>query len=422
MEIKLLVDKINELVTPVDEGMPLSGKKQGNIQIIRNAAIAIDESGTIVNFGERRKVLDEINITPYTYILEAENRTVIPGFVDPHTHVVYAGCRHWELEERLKGTPYLDILKRGGGINDTVKKTRETDAAELVNLSLSRLHIMFSYGTTTVEIKSGYGLSVKEEHKILEVIAELRKKARQDIISTFLGAHAIPPEFRDSKDKYVKMIVENMLPNFTGMAEFCDVFVEDGAFTYEDGKKILQKAKELGYKLKIHADEITSARGAELAGELQAVSADHLIYPSDRGLELMRANNTIAVILPATSFFLRSQKSAPVKRLMQSDIPIAMGTDHNPGTSPLYSQQFNLLLSVFSLGLTPAEALVSVTLNAAYAIDRGNITGSIKEGKKADLLILNTPSYIHLFYEMGHNLIEKVIKNGAIYEFGRFEH
>ena len=412
MKIKMLIDAIEELVTPKGSA-PLSGKRQKEIEKIHNAAILIDENGTIVDAGEREKVLRKYRITPSTYLISAKGKTAIPGLVDPHTHLVYKGCRHWELEERLRGREYIEILKMGGGILNTVEKTKEADEEELYDLASKRLDIMLSYGTTSLEIKSGYGLSKEAERKILRVINRLKKERGQVISSTFLGAHAVPMEYRDKPHKYVDLIVNEMLLEFKDLAEFVDVFLEEGAFGYEDAEKILRRAKELGYGIKIHADEITDSKGACLAAELKAQSADHLLHASDRCLARMKEAGTIAVLLPSTAYFLK-KPFANARKMIEMGIPVAIATDHNPGTSPLYSQMLNMSFAVFLMDMLPEEALVAATLNAACAIGRGDIIGTIEKGKRADIVLLDAHSFMHIFYETGHNITDTVILNGKV--------
>jgi len=406
----LLIENISELVTPSDERGPKGGKDQGRLTIIKDGAIA-SFKGKIISLGESKKVKEVIELTQDATCIDAKGRSVIPGFVDPHTHLVYMGDRHEEFLLRLKGTTYTEILEKGGGILETVRKTRAASEEELLLESKKRVKILISEGTTTVEIKSGYGLSTESEVKILRVAKKLTEETPIDVITTFLGAHAIPPDVK--REKYLNLILSEMLDAALPYSEFCDVFLDEGAYTYDEAKIILEKAKEKGYKLKIHADELSSSGGAELAGILGATSADHLIYPSRKGIKKLKEAGTIAILLPGTSFFLKS-KYAPFKELINEGIPVALATDHNPGTSPIYSQSIIMGLAVLNLGMTPEEALTACTLNAAYAIGRGEEIGSLDIGKKADILVLKTNSFIHLVYEFGRNLIDMVIKDGKI--------
>lgn len=412
MEIKVLIDEIEELVTPKGK-YPLKGSDQGRVEVIKNGAILIDENGKIVDYGSRESILSNYRISPSTYVLSAKGKTVIPGLIDPHTHLVYKGCRHWELKERLMGKGYIEILKKGGGILSTVRETRNSEEEELYQLALKRLNKMLSYGTTAVEIKSGYGLSLEQEEKILRVIDRLKKESQLNIVSTFLGAHAVPSEYLDEPDTYVDLIIKEMLPKFTPLADFVDVFLEEGAFGYDSAKRILKRAKEIGYGIKIHADEITDSKGACLAAELSAQSADHLLFASNECLKKMKDSRTIAVLLPSTAYFLK-KPFAKARKMIEMGIPVAIATDHNPGTSPIYSQLFNMSLSVFFMEMQPEEALVAATLNAACAIDKGEIIGSIERGKRADIVLLNAHSFMHIFYETGHNIVDTVILGGKV--------
>ena len=412
MKADLFIDNIEELVPVVGKG-PLSGKGQSTPAVIKGGAVAIS-GDRIIAAGGRDSVLKKAEITDGTLVIDASGKTVIPGFVDPHTHLLYGGCRHWEFEERLKGTTYLEILKKGGGINDTVRATRNESDEKLLDGLMKRLRILLKLGTTSLEIKTGYGLSFQEELRLLKIIKRAKARSIQDVAITLLGAHALPPEYRDRRENYIQIMAGEMLDAARGFADFVDVFQDVGAFTYEEARKILKRAAELGYGLKLHADELSSSRGAELAGELGAVSADHLTHPSEKGLELMKKSGTVAVLLPGTTFFLGSGQYAPARKFIDMGIPVALATDHNPGTCPIYSMAEIIGLSVRFLGLTPYEALVASTLNAAHAIKMGEKIGSIEPGKQADLLILDAHSYVHIPYEFGRNLVETVIKRGKI--------
>jgi len=390
MKVDLIIKNIGELVFfEENHGKP-------ELKTINDAAVAV-QGELIADVGAESDVFKRVEIDSETRIIDAKGKTVIPGFVDPHTHLVYAGCRHNELQLRLEGKSYLEILKAGGGIIQTVKATRSADEDELLKLAKKRIDIMVTHGTTTIEIKSGYGLSTESELKILRVIEKLKNT-----------------EFRDKRDEYVNLIIDEMLKETKKYSVFCDVFLDEGAFTFEEAKRILTKARELGFKLKLHADELSNSGGAKLAGELGAISADHLDYPDEEGLHKMKKSGTVAVLLPGTGFFLKSSQKPPVELMRKLEIPIALATDHNPGSSPLYSQSLSMTFGVFNYGLTPEEALMGVTLNAAKAIGMEGKVGNIKRGLQADLLILDAHSYVHLMYEVGHNLVETVIKKGKV--------
>ena len=380
--------------------------KGGNIltpfEFIKNGVIAI-EDGRISYVGEEDK--------PARKVLLARNKVVIPAFCDPHTHLVFAGDRADEFEMRLKGVPYMEIAKRGGGIMSTVRKVRETSEEDLFLMALKRLDYALYHGTATIEIKSGYGLNLEEELKILRVIKRLKDNHRIRIVSTFLGAHFVPPEFEYSE--YVDYVID-MIPEVKDLCDFCDVFCEEGAFTPSDSERILEAGKKYGLMPKIHADEIKSSGGSEVAGKVGAVSADHLVYPSDNGLKLMAQAGTVAVLLPGTSLFLMEKETPPVEKMRSLKIPVAIGTDFNPGSSPILNMQLIVSLACLKYKLTPQEAIISATYNAAKALNLENETGSIEEGKSADILIMKVENYKEIPYWIGFDLIEKVIVKGEI--------
>ncbi len=410
---ELLITHIGELVTAKGEKpiAPLDVR----LEVLKDAAIYV-EDGRIVDIGPSEELSKKYR---EKFTLDVDGRVVIPGFVDPHTHLVYAGCRHEEFLMKLKGASYTEILKRGGGINSTVRSTRAALLDELIELAERRAKEMLAAGTTTIEVKSGYGLDYENEKKILLAARELERKVPQDIVITFLGAHTVPFDYRERREEYIELLKSRMLPDFRSLAEFADIFVEDGAFSPEEARKILKVAKEYGYGIKVHADQLHDLGGGGLAAEFHAISAEHLDFVSDESLEKMAEAGTIGVLLPTSTFFLRVKGSPPVEKFRKYGVPIALATDHNPGTSPYYSMQSAMVMGVFEFGLTPEEAFIAATLNAAFAINRGNISGSIEPGKKADLLILDTHSWVHLFYEPDRNPVEFVIKNGNIvYERG----
>ncbi len=409
----LLLD-FEEIATPIDlKGSPLAGEEQGRIRVIKDGGIAI-KNGKIIDIGRSDDIKRSYK-ADREFVFEG--KTAIPGLVDPHTHLVYGGCRHSEFELRLEGVPYIEILKTGGGINDTVKQTRELSEAELLELARKRLQIAVAHGTTTVEIKSGYGLSYEHELKLLKVINALAMETSVTVVPTFLGAHAIPPEFKDDREGYISLIIDRMLPDFKALAEFVDVFMDEGAFTAEETERILGRASELGYKLKLHADELAPGGGAELAAKLGAVSADHLVKVSENGIKEMAEAGTIAVLLPATTFMLRHRVYAPARKFIEAGVPVALATDHNPGTSPVISQAISMGLATMMMDMSPSEALTAATLNAAYAIGKGRELGSLQTGKLADITVIDAHSYIHTVYEFGRNLTVAVFKKGElIYE------
>jgi len=329
--------------------------------------------------------------------------------------LVFAGSREKEFELRLKGASYMEIHRQGGGIFRTVRETRQASEDELIHNCKRTLDIMLEHGTTTVEAKSGYGLTIKDEIKCLRVIQQVHKAHAAHLVSTFLGAHAIPLEYEGKADDYVRLVVESMIPSVAsaGLAEFCDVFCDDGAFTLEQARRILNAGVKHGLRPKLHADELTPFGGAELAAETKAVSAEHLLYSSDAGLKMMAKQDVIAVLLPAASFTLMTQRYAAARDMIELGVPVALGTDFNPSCW-VESQQLVIAIACRQLKLTPAEALVASTLNAAHAINRSAEIGSLEKGKKADVLILDAPNHSFLGYRFGTNLVSKVIKEGKL--------
>jgi imidazolonepropionase len=348
----------------------------------------------------------------------------MPGFVDPHTHLIWAGDRANEFEMKMAGKPYLDILAAGGGIISTVRQTRMASIETLIAQTRPRLFRMFAYGTTTVEAKTGYGLQTATELRLLKALLALEDESRIDIAITFLGAHAIAPEYKDDPQGYTDHICDTMLPTVHDWWQthapnlslpFVDVFCEDRAFNLDQSRQILTKARELGFPLKIHADEFDNLGGASLAVELGAVSADHLVKASDADIEALGESDTVAVSLPCTPFGLAEKDYTPARKLIEANAILALATDCNPGTAWNESMQFVIALACRMMGLTPAQAIAASTINSAHAIRRADIIGSIEEGKQADLLILGVPDYRHLGYRFGTNLIRQVVKRGRVY-------
>jgi imidazolonepropionase len=313
---------------------------------------------------------------------------------------------------KISGATYLDILKAGGGIHSTVNATRKASKNELVKLTSEKLNCMLQHGTTTVEIKSGYGLDYNTEKKILEVISLLKKKHPIDIIATYLGAHTVPKDM--SRKDYVEMMLKKALPDFKHLAEYCDIFTEEGAFNIEETEKILKKAKALGYKLKIHAGQFNDLGAAGFASELGTVSADHLEFVSLKELNIMKKNGTAAVLMPGVPFFLMNGKYPNARQMIENNNIVALSTDFNPGSCPTYSMQMVITLACYQMKMTPEEAITASTVNAAYAVDRLDIVGSLEKGKKADILIMKVSEPAHIPYYFGANLVSKVFKSGKL--------
>jgi imidazolonepropionase len=356
--------------------------------------------------------------------LDARGGTVTPGLVDPHTHLLFAGSREDELELRQRGAGYMEILAAGGGILSTVAATRAASAEALHAHGRRWLDEMLGHGTTTIEAKSGYGLDLATELRLLAVAHELGKVGPIEIVPTFLGAHAVPPEYRSrpgGAEAYVRSIIDEQLPGVAaqGRARFCDVFCEEGAFTADQSRRILLAASGFGLLSRLHADELVPSGGAELAAEIGAVSADHLAAPSEAGITAMaeaaaQGRAVVATLLPATTWFLMKERHAPARRFIERGIPVAIGTDFNPGTSPTASMPLAMTVACLSLGLTPDEALVAATINAAYAVGLGDEIGSLEGGKAADFVIWNVPTSRQIPYWPAADLVRTVVKRGRV--------
>jgi len=394
-------------------GCPAHSEGMSEIGLIKDGAVAMLE-GKITAVGTTEEILAGGWVGPETLQISAKGRVVTPGFVDPHTHVLYAGSRENELSLKLKGVSYLEILKQGGGILSTVRSTKQATDEEVKAQTRRRLQTMLSQGTTTVEVKSGYGLMLEEEMRALRLIKELDRELMIDLIPTFMGAHAIPPGY--SEQEFTNYMIEKVLPEIAAsdQAEFCDVFCEPGVFSVHSSERILTKAKELQFKLKIHADELAAAGGAELAAKLGVTSADHLLQTSDEGITALAQQGIIAVLLPATSFNLAKNTYARARAMIKAGVPVALATDSNPGSSPTESMPFVLTLACLYLRLTPEEVLTAATINAAHAVGRSDQVGSLEVGKQGDVLILDIPNLNYLPYHFGSSPVETVIKRGIV--------
>lgn len=403
------------------KGLGRIGPAMSDLGIIEDGLVAIEDD-KIVAVGRTSELKPKLKLLPHTRVIDAQNQVVMPGFVDCHTHLVYGGSREDEFELRASGVSYQEIAAKGGGIRSTVKATRMASREVLKHDAMKRLDRMLLWGTTTVEAKSGYGLDVENEVKQLEVNRDLNGLQPIEVVSTFMGAHEFPGEYRNQnieggidREGYVKLICEEMIPKVAEakLAEFCDVFCDQGVFTPDEAIKILEAASNYGMYPKIHADELASVGAAEVAGKVKAVSAEHLLYPSQTGLELMKAAGTIAVLLPGTSLTIK-KNYAPARKMIEMGIPVALATDHNPGSCTIENLPFIIGLSCLYLGLTPAEAICAATYNAACAINRGDRIGSLEEGKQADLLIMDIPNYRYIPYHYGVNYVKTVVKRGKI--------
>lgn len=394
---------------------PKRGQAMSDIGIIENGSVII-EGGTITFVGSDVEAEQYIStIDGKVSTIDASGKVLTPGLIDPHTHLVFAGSREKELEMRLNGAKYIDILKAGGGILQTTTSTREASEEQLIEESLKRLNRFLQYGVTTVESKSGYGLTLEDELKQLRATKRLNEQHPIDLVSTFMGAHAIPVDYKENPDEFVRLVIEEMIPKVAeeNLAEFCDVFCEEGVFTIEQSERILEAGKNFGLKPKIHADEIVQFGGAELAAKVGAVSADHLLQASTEGIKQMAESGVIAVLLPGTAFFLM-EKPADARKMIESGVPVALSTDRNPGSSPTESLPFVMNLACLTMKMTPAEVLTACTINAAHAIGRADQIGSIEVGKKADLVLFDAPNYQTLQYNYAVNLVDTVLKSGKV--------
>ena len=407
----LLIVNAEELVTLVGGEKPRTGKQMRELGMIRNGGLAIRD-GRIAAVGKTSEITKAFKAET---VISANGKTVLPGFVDPHTHLVFAGSREDEFQMRVEGAYYMEILSAGGGILKTVRETRKASVEKLVDFGLRRLDVVLEHGTTTVEAKSGYGLATKDELKILDAIRRLDQLHAVDIVPTFLGAHAIPPEFQNSPVNYVKLIVEEMIPKVAekGLAEFCDVFCEKGVFGLEQSRRVLVAGKNHGLKPKVHADEMSMLGGAELAADIGATSADHLLFSSDDGIKNMAVKGLVAVLLPAAAFSLMTGRYADARKMIDSGVPVALGTDFNPSCW-VENQQLIIAFACHFMRMTPAEAITAATINAAHAVDRAQEVGSLEVGKKADVVVLDVPNHRFLGYRFGVNLVDKVVKNGRL--------
>ncbi|MFD2168549.1 imidazolonepropionase [Tumebacillus lipolyticus] len=413
--IDLLVKGIGRLVTPPGDA-PRFGSEMNEVIEIENAAVAIHEDRFVL-VGPEEEVLAALAGVEIAETIDAAGRLVTPGLVDPHTHLVHGGSREHELAMKRSGVPYLEILAQGGGILSTVKATRAATEEELYQKARKSLDEMLLNGVTTVEAKSGYGLTLEDELKQLRVAKRLQDTHPVDIVSTFMGAHAVPPEYKGRTDEYVDLIVNEMLPQVAEefLAEFCDVFCEHGVFTVEQSRRILMEGKRNGMMPKIHADEIESLGGAQLAGEIGAISAEHLLAATDEGLQELADNGVTPVLLPGTSFNLGLQNHARARDMIDRyNLPVALSTDYNPGSCPTESIQLIIALASLNLKMTPEEILTACTINAANALGRTTDIGSVKKGKRADLTIFDAPNIQYLPYHFGINHTFGVIKNGRV--------
>jgi len=421
--VDLIVAHAGQLVTLEADGLrsrggrasPRRGRDMSRLGIIEDGAVAVRD-GRIVSVGTSRDVLAKNRLARGGELLDASGGLVCPGFVDCHTHAVFAGQRAREFEMRLQGSSYMEIAAQGGGILSSVRAFRKADAAELAAQAWRRLDKMLELGTTTVELKSGYGLSLRDELKALEVTKTLSDSHAMGVVPTFLGAHEVPEEFRGKKQEYVRSIVREQIPRVSRgkLAGFCDVFCEKGVFTVGESREILKAGIAHGLRPKLHAEEFARTGGAMLAAELGAVSADHLLHASPADVRALRDAGVVAVLLPGTSFSLGLGRYAPARMMIEAGLPVALATDCNPGSSMTESMQMMMTLACVEMRMTAAEALVASTINAAFALALGTDRGSLAVGKRADMVVFDAEDYREIPYHYGVSNVCHVVKNGDV--------
>lgn len=386
----LLVEHLDQLYV-VAGPAPRTGARQGGLTPIADGAVAAD-AGRIVAVGTTAEVRRQISVDDGTRVVDGRGRSLVPGFVDPHTHVIFAGDRRDELRQRLAGAGYAEIAAAGGGILSTVRATRAASDADLAEQTAARLRTMLASGTTTCEAKSGYGLTTESELRALRVLRQLDETLPIDIVTTFMGAHEVPPEFRGRQPDYVRLVIDEMMPQAAGLAEWCDVFCDRGFFTPDESREILEAGAKAGLKPRIHADELASSGGSLVAAAVGARSADHLVYADADGIAALARGGVVATLLPCAAFYLKLGRFAPARALIEAGVPVALATDVNPGGGFSTSMPFAMTLGCFGMGLTFEEALTASTLNAAYGLDRHHDVGSLEPGKLMDAVLVDGPA------------------------------
>ncbi len=409
--IDLLVTNARELATSTGK-QARGGSRLGAIEVIHGGSLAVRD-GLIVAVGLERELAARWTAAR---TLDAEGGTIVPGFVDAHTHPVFFGTREDEFEMRTRGSTYVEIANAGGGILSSVKGVRSASKEQLLALLLARLDRFLELGTTTIEAKTGYGLSTADELKCLEVIREAARIHPVEIVPTFLGAHDFPLEFRERKSAYVDVLVDEMLPAVAAakIAEYCDVFTESHVFGLADSRRILTRAVELGLRPRLHADQLSLLGGARLAAEMKASSADHLEFVDDGGLEALLEAGVVPILCPVVPLYLRIEREAPGRRMIDRGLPVAISTDFNPGSSYLQSLPTAMAWAALRYRMTAGEALTAATLNAAASLDRAHRIGTLEVGKDADFVVLDVPNHRHLVYEHGRNAVRAVVKKGRV--------
>ena len=410
---ELIIENASQLITLAGPARPRVGEEMRELGIVNSAAL-LARDGVIVAVGAASEVAPKAG--PDAVRIDASGSVVMPGFVDAHTHPVFAGTREDEYEMRAEGLTYQQIAAQGGGIRSTVRKTRAASEDELFQMALPRVRWLLEHGTTTVEAKSGYGLTVEDELKILRVIKRLNAETPLELIPTFLGAHEIPDEFRNARDDYIRIVIDEMLPRVAeeGLARYCDIFCESHVFSVDESRRVLSRAKELGLGIRLHAEQLSRSGGAALAAELDAVSADHLEWIDEPGISALKHSGVIAVLLPGAVFNLGLTRYAPARALIEAGVPVALATDFNPGSSPTPSMQMILSIACTQMRMTPAEAVAAATINAAYSLGCGGRLGSFEVGKQSDIVVFDCPDYRQIPYLYGINHAMVVIKAGDV--------
>ncbi len=410
----LLIENIGQLIT-MRGPVPRRGKDMAEIGLIQNGFVAVS-GAEITEVGIMDEMSVKVDPAENCTVISCDGKVVTPGLIDPHTHPVFAKTRELEFEMRLAGKSYMEIAQAGGGIRSSVRHLREIDEKTLYEKSRKTIETLMRFGVTSMEAKSGYGLSTEAEMKQLEIINRLNEREIMDLYPTFLGAHEVPDEYRDNREAYIDLLINEMIPAVAkkNLAIFCDIFCEEGVFTVEESRKILAAAQKAGFIAKLHADELESTGGAELAVELGAISADHLGCISEKGIDMMAGSDTIAVLLPGTAFALALNDVAPARKMIEKGVAVALSTDCNPGSSMTESLPMIISLAALKLKMTAAESLSAVTVNAACAIGKGDSLGRLDISLPADIVIWDMNDYRELPYHYGVNLVEKVIKNGKV--------
>jgi imidazolonepropionase len=409
----LIIENVSQLVTLAGPARPRAGAEMRELGILVGGAL-LARDGVIVAVGAASEV--EPQAGPHAIRFDARKSVVMPGFVDAHTHPVFAGTREDEYEMRAAGLTYQQIASQGGGIRSTVRKTREASEDDLFEMALPRVRRLLEHGTTTVEAKSGYGLTLDDELKILRVIQRLNTETPLELIPTFLGAHEIPDEYRGAREDYIRLVTDEMLPRVAaeGLARYCDVFCESHVFTVDESRRVLARAKELGLGVRLHAEQLSLSGGASLAAEFGAATADHLEWIDAEGIIALRRAGVIAVLLPGAVFNLGLTRYAPARAMIEAKLPVALATDFNPGSSPTPSMQMILSIACTQMRMTPAEAITAATINAAYSLDGGKRIGSLEVGKQADAVVFDCSDYRQIPYLFGINHALVAIKSGRV--------